>query len=79
MVAIGKANSSPTHVGIGLALAPKGAFRAMARDEYGVVTHRPKALNNAGDQGVMVALRKISSTNGASKQNIANKGATNFR
>ncbi len=45
----------------------------MAGDEYRVVPHGQQALGDAGDQIVMVALRKIGAANAACKQNITPK------
>lgn len=49
--------SSPTDIRVAFALTPKRALRSMAGDEHGGIAHGPQALNNAGNQRVMVALR----------------------
>jgi hypothetical protein len=50
----------------------------VARNEHGVVAHGPEALGNAGNQGVVIALRKIGAPNAASKQHIAHKSTLDF-
>ena len=51
----------------------------MARNEHRAVAHGPQALGDAGDQRVVVALRKIGAANGPGKQHIAHKGALDLR
>lgn len=66
--------SGVRHIRVAAPLAPEGAFGAMAGDEHRVVAHRPQALLDAGDQGVIVALRKVGAANRAGKQHITDKG-----
>jgi hypothetical protein len=51
----------------------------MPWNEHRVIAHGPQTLRDAGNQGVMITLWKISSTNAARKQNIAHKGTFDFR
>jgi hypothetical protein len=51
----------------------------MAWNEHRVIAHGPQTLRDAGNQGVVIALWKISSANAARKQNIAHKGTLYFR
>jgi hypothetical protein len=51
----------------------------MAWNEHCVIAHGPQTLRDAGNQGVVIALWKISSANAARKQNIADKGHALFQ
>lgn len=70
--------SGASHVGVAFAFAPKGALRPVAGNEYRVVAHGPQALGDAGDQRVVVALRKIGAANGTCKQHITDKRAVDL-
>ena len=50
----------------------------MAWNEHRVIAHGPQALRDAGNQGVVVALRKVCAANAPSKQHIANKRTLNL-
>lgn len=62
------------HIRVAASFPPEGALGAMAGDEHRVVTHWPQALLDAGDQRVMIALRKIGAPDRARKQHISHKG-----
>jgi hypothetical protein len=51
----------------------------MAWNEHCVIAHGPQTLRDAGNQGVVVTLWKISSANAAREQNIAHKSTLDFR
>jgi hypothetical protein len=50
----------------------------MSRNEHRVIAHGPQALRDAGNQGVVVALRKVSAANATGKQHIAHKRTFDF-
>ena len=62
------------HVGVAAALASEAAFRAMAGDKHRVIAHGPELLLDAGNQRVVIALRKIGAAYRAGKQHIADEG-----
>jgi hypothetical protein len=51
----------------------------MPWNEHSVIAHGPQTLRDAGNQGVVITLWKISSANAARKQNIAHKSTFDFR
>lgn len=51
----------------------------MTGDEHGGVAHGPQALDDAGNERVLVALREIGAANGPGKQHITHKSTSNFR
>lgn len=50
------------HIRVAAPFPPERALGAVAGDEHRVITHWPQALFDAGNQRVMVALRKIGAT-----------------
>jgi hypothetical protein len=70
--------SGSAHVRVAAALMTKSAFWAMSWNEHRVIPHRPQTLRDARNQGVVVALRKVSAANAACKQNITDKRAFDF-
>ena len=52
-------NSCVFHVGVAAPFAPERAFWTVPWNEHGVIAHRPQTLLDAGDQGVVIALRQI--------------------
>lgn len=62
--------SGPSDIRVAHPFSPKAAFGAMPWNENGLVTHGPQTLNDAVDELLVVALRKVRAADAAGKQHI---------
>jgi len=75
----GIVSSGAAHIRIAKPLSTKSTFGSMTWNKYRVIAHGPQTLCDAGNQSIVIALRKICAPNTARKQNVTHKGALNFR